>query len=54
MEGQENIQEILSKRLYLCQFLVALDLLRPGINILQWYTHVAAFFYLTGITVEMS
>ena len=30
VEGQENIQEILSKQLYLCQFLVALGILRPG------------------------
>ncbi|CAD5119881.1 DgyrCDS8465 [Dimorphilus gyrociliatus] len=32
VEGQENIQEILSKRLYLCQFAVALSILRPGGN----------------------
>ena len=31
VEGQENIQEILSKRLYLCQFLCALMNLRPGL-----------------------
>ncbi|KAJ8309113.1 hypothetical protein KUTeg_013987 [Tegillarca granosa] len=30
VEGQENIQEILSKQLYLCQFLVALSVLRKG------------------------
>lgn len=30
MEGQENIQEILSKQLYLCQCLVALMIVRPG------------------------
>jgi cap1 methyltransferase len=30
VEGQENIQEILSKQLYLCQFTVALAILRPG------------------------
>ncbi|XP_045121975.1 cap-specific mRNA (nucleoside-2'-O-)-methyltransferase 1-like [Portunus trituberculatus] len=28
VEGQENIQEILSKQLYLCQFLVALGIIR--------------------------
>ncbi|XP_021339808.1 cap-specific mRNA (nucleoside-2'-O-)-methyltransferase 1-like, partial [Mizuhopecten yessoensis] len=28
VEGQENIQEILSKQLYLCQFLVAISILR--------------------------
>ncbi|CAF1175347.1 unnamed protein product [Didymodactylos carnosus] len=32
VEGQENIQEILSKQLYLCQFLGALSVLRPGGN----------------------
>ena len=30
VEGQENIQEILSKQLYLCQFTCALSLLRVG------------------------
>lgn len=30
VEGQENIQEILSKQLYLCQFLVAISTLRTG------------------------
>lgn len=30
VEGQENIQEILSKQLYLCQFLCALSILRFG------------------------
>ncbi|KAL5008105.1 hypothetical protein ScPMuIL_013686 [Solemya velum] len=30
VEGQENLQEILSKQLYLCQFLVAQSILRPG------------------------
>ncbi|CAF4199325.1 unnamed protein product, partial [Rotaria sordida] len=29
VEEQENIQEILSKQLYLCQFLTALSILRP-------------------------
>ena len=28
VEGQENIQEVLSKRLYLCQMMVALGVLR--------------------------
>lgn len=32
VEGNENIQEILSKQLYLCQFLCALSVLRPGGN----------------------
>ncbi|GFR69137.1 CAP-specific mRNA (nucleoside-2'-O-)-methyltransferase 1 [Elysia marginata] len=32
VEGQENIQEILSKQLYLCQFLVAISVLRTGGN----------------------
>lgn len=30
VEGQENIQEILSKQLLLCQFLTAMSTLRPG------------------------
>ncbi|KAJ7378750.1 Cap-specific mRNA (nucleoside-2'-O-)-methyltransferase 1 [Desmophyllum pertusum] len=30
VEGQENLQEILSKQLYLCQFLCALSILRQG------------------------
>ena len=30
VEGQENIQEILSKQLYLCQFLCAISILRQG------------------------
>uniref|UniRef100_A0A0N5ARN0 Cap-specific mRNA (nucleoside-2'-O-)-methyltransferase 1 n=1 Tax=Syphacia muris TaxID=451379 RepID=A0A0N5ARN0_9BILA len=30
VEGEENIQEIRSKRLYLCQFLVALSVVREG------------------------
>lgn len=30
VEGQENLQEILSKQLLLCQFLTALSTLRPG------------------------
>ncbi|XP_031559372.1 cap-specific mRNA (nucleoside-2'-O-)-methyltransferase 1-like [Actinia tenebrosa] len=30
VDGQENIQEILSKQLYLCQFLCALSILREG------------------------
>ena len=32
VEGNENIQEILSKQLYLCQFLCALSVLRTGIS----------------------
>ena len=30
VEGNENIQEILSKQLYLCQFLVAMNIVRTG------------------------
>ena len=30
VEGNENIQEILSKQLYLCQFLVAMNIVRSG------------------------
>ncbi|CAK5059163.1 unnamed protein product [Meloidogyne enterolobii] len=32
VQGQENIQEILSKRLYLCQFITGLSLCRVGIK----------------------
>ena len=32
VEGQENIQEVLSKQLYLCQCLVALGIVRTGGN----------------------
>ena len=31
MEGQENIQEILTKQLVLCQYMCALAILRPGL-----------------------
>lgn len=31
VEGQENIQEILSKQLLLCQFLTALSTVRTGV-----------------------
>lgn len=31
MEGQENIQEVLSKQLLLCQFLTALSTVRTGV-----------------------
>lgn len=30
VEGQENLQEILSKQLLLCQFLMALSVVRTG------------------------
>jgi len=30
VEGQENLQEILSKQLMLCQFLTALSIVRTG------------------------
>lgn len=30
VEGQENIQEVLSKRLYVCQCYTALNALRPS------------------------
>ena len=30
VEGNENIQEILSKQLYLCQFMFASHIVRPG------------------------
>ena len=37
VEGQENIQEILSKQLYLCQFLGALSILRKGTNCVFYF-----------------
>lgn len=38
VEGQENIQEILSKQLYLCQFIVALGIVRTGeLKILSYF-----------------
>ena len=30
VEGQENLQEILSKQLYLCQFIAAMSMLRTN------------------------
>ena len=36
VEGQENIQEILSKQLYLCQFLLAGLVIRPG-ELCSWF-----------------
>ena len=30
VDGQENLQEVLSNRLYLCQFLMALAVVRTG------------------------
>jgi hypothetical protein len=44
VEGQENIQEILSKQLYLCQFLVALLIVRTGKHILNISCNF--FFYI--------
>lgn len=29
MEGNENLQEVLSKQLYICQCLMALEIIRP-------------------------
>lgn len=44
MEGQENIQEILSKQLLLCQFLTAISTLRTGVcvclHVHEWLSHV--------------
>ena len=51
VEGQENIQEILSKRLYLCQFLCALMNLRTGlyhkINIISFFHNVSEITYFS-------
>ena len=46
VEGQENIQEILSKQLYLCQFLVAISILRPGISGIS-FVYVVLLYLLT-------
>lgn len=43
VEGQENIQEILSKQLYLCQFLVAISIIRPGRLDYKFYFKTAFF-----------
>ena len=43
VEGKENFQEVLSKRLYLCQFLFALSILRPGRPILSTLHEVDYF-----------
>lgn len=46
VEGQENIQEILSKQLYLCQCLVALMVLKEGgnfvVKLFDLFTHFSA------------
>lgn len=46
VEGQENIQEILSKQLYLCQCLVALMVVREGgnfvVKLFDLFTHFSA------------
>ena len=39
VEGKENLQEVLSKRLYLCQFLFALSILRPGMPVLSLHEY---------------
>ena len=49
MDGQENLQEILSKRLYLCQFLCSLMILREG-----QYKVVAQCPNLVEILIEFS
>lgn len=38
MEGQENIQELLTKQLVLCQYMCALAILRKGkwVNLYGW------------------
>jgi cap1 methyltransferase len=35
VEGNENVQEILSKQLYLCQFMVALGIVRTKGGLFQ-------------------
>ena len=47
VEGQENIQEILSKQLYLCQFLCAISILRQGkesLFLIHWTCMAGQFF----------
>jgi len=47
VDGQENIQEILSKRLYLCQFLCALMVLKSGkISVLSIYRFLCSVILL--------
>lgn len=48
MEGQENIQEILSKQLYLCQFLTALSIVRPGSKENIFFNFFAHLVFLDG------
>lgn len=42
VEGQENLQEILSKQLMLCQFLTALSIVRTGMFCLLIIFHLLA------------
>lgn len=42
VEGQENLQEILSKQLMLCQFLTALSIVRTGTFCLLIIFHLLA------------
>lgn len=44
VEGQENLQEILSKQLLLCQFLTGLSIVRTGIFIIFLTLLVFPFF----------
>lgn len=49
VEGQENIQEILSKRLYLCQCLMAMMVLRPGEPSVPYVFRGVSFQFQNGI-----
>ena len=61
VEGQENIQEILSKQLYLCQFLVAMSIVRNGGHFVcklfdlftpfRYYIHFSIFFKINNIVL---
>lgn len=54
VEGQENIQEILSKQLYLCQMLVLLSVLREGhvirIIIITFYQNLSVSINVNPLT----
>ena len=47
VEGQENIQEILTKQLVLCQYVCALSVLREG-----WYRGLAEVLVVTAQVSE--
>jgi hypothetical protein len=48
VEGNENVQEILSKQLYLCQFMVALGIVRTKGGLFRHEVPTRAQKLLTG------